>query len=179
MVGGIITLLLVAAAILALTKRIKLPFTVALVLVEGESLFNDATSIVLSRILVEVVAVGYFTVESAIAGALDFFVVFIGGVLVGWVLAVAFGWLLGRVDSDPQIEISLTTVLAYLSFLLAEEVFHVSGRDGHGSGGDHHGQLGTGQVFALGGQLCGPFLGIYGLCGQRSHLSPGRIARRS
>ena len=37
------------------------------------------------------------------------------------------GYVLGEVEADPFIEITLTTILAYLSFILAEEVFHVSG----------------------------------------------------
>ena len=35
--------------------------------------------------------------------------------------------MLGRVEGDPLIEISLTTVLAYLSFVVAEHGLHVSG----------------------------------------------------
>ena len=47
--------------------------------------------------------------------------------MVGWALAVATGFLLGRVEEDSLIEISLTTILAYFSFLIAEHVLHVSG----------------------------------------------------
>ncbi|MBT3396247.1 MAG: cyclic nucleotide-binding domain-containing protein, partial [Alphaproteobacteria bacterium] len=83
---------------------------------------------VLARILLGIAAGGYvFSPAQAFLSIGTFLGVFLGGALVGWILALAFGWLLGRVETDPFIEISLTTVLAYASFLIAEEVFHVSG----------------------------------------------------
>ncbi|MDH5638565.1 MAG: cation:proton antiporter, partial [Nitrospinota bacterium] len=96
-------------------------------LVEGESLFNDATAIVLSRILVGIIAAGTFTFDSALNGMVSFVWIFFGGVLVGWTLAALARMALGAVESDSAIEITLTTTLAYLSFLVAEEAFHVSG----------------------------------------------------
>jgi len=113
-------------AVIALFKQLGAPARLT-VLVEGESLFNDATSIVAARILLGVIAAGVLTAHTALAGALSFVVVFVGGVLVGAAAGWVVGLLIGRVNDDPFIEISLTTVLAYVSFLLAEEVFHVSG----------------------------------------------------
>lgn len=113
-------------AVISLFKQLGAPKRLT-VLVEGESLFNDATSIVVSRILVGVVAAGYFTAETVFSGTVNFFVVFLGGILVGWLAALLTGLALGKVENDPFIEISLTTILAYFSFLVAEEIFHVSG----------------------------------------------------
>ncbi len=114
-------------AVIALFRSLGVP-TRLTVLVEGESLFNDATAIVVARILMGVVAGGYFlTPEMALDGVLEFTIVFIGGAVVGWMLALVIGWILGRVENDVYIETSLTTILAYLSFLIAEELFHVSG----------------------------------------------------
>lgn len=114
-------------AVIALFKHLGVPQRLT-ILVEGESLFNDATAIVAARILVGVAAGGYvLTAETALASTFDFFFVFLGGAFVGWVAAVIFGWLLGRVEGDTFIETSLTTILAYLSFVVAEHSFHVSG----------------------------------------------------
>ena len=113
-------------AVIALFKQLGAPKRLT-ILVEGESLFNDATSIVTAKIILAVALAGYFTAGTAVGGVIEFFIVFIGGILVGWVAAVIVGLILGRVESDQYIEISLTTILAYFSFLLAEEVFHVSG----------------------------------------------------
>ncbi|MDX1494896.1 MAG: cation:proton antiporter, partial [Longimicrobiales bacterium] len=58
------------------------------VLVEGESLFNDATAIALSRVLLGIMATG--VVGNALwYGTMQLLFVFAGGVLVGWVLALA------------------------------------------------------------------------------------------
>jgi monovalent cation:H+ antiporter, CPA1 family len=113
-------------AVIALFRKLGAPQQLT-ILVEGESLFNDATSIVLARILVGIVAAGTLSLGQVGTGVLDFFVVFFGGVLVGWLMGELFGWLLGKLPADPAIQITLTTVLAYLSFLVAEEGLHVSG----------------------------------------------------
>jgi len=113
-------------AVISIFKQLGTPKRLT-VLVEGESLFNDATSIVVARILIGIIAAGYFSRAALTSGVFDFFIVFIGGILVGWFAAILVGSVLGRVESEPFIEISLTTILAYFSFLIAEELFHVSG----------------------------------------------------
>lgn len=113
-------------AVISLFKQLGAPRRLT-ILVEGESLFNDATALVLSKILVVVVAAGYATVDQAISGVVTFLNVFLGGVLVGIVMAWITGLLLGMVESDPFIEVSLTTILAYSSFIVAEHLLHVSG----------------------------------------------------
>ncbi len=113
-------------AVVSLFKKLGAPARLT-VLVEGESLFNDATSIVVARLLVGILAAGAMTLDTFTSGVVEFFVVFIGGVAVGWVLAVVMGYIIGLVEADPYIEITLTTILAYLSFLVAEELLHVSG----------------------------------------------------
>lgn len=112
-------------AVIALFKQLGAPKRLT-VLVEGESLFNDATALVVAGILVEA-AMGGASAAAAFHGVLEFLVVFFGGALVGLVLAGAFGFVLGKVGRDPFIEVSLTTILAYASFLIAEHVLHVSG----------------------------------------------------
>ena len=98
------------------------------ILVEGESLFNDATAIVLARILTGILLAGVVANGTTVfQGSLDFLVIFFGGMLLGWASAVLVGMILGRVDADAFIEVTLTTVLAYVSFLVAEEVLGVSG----------------------------------------------------
>src|SRR5262245_65035645 len=61
-----------------------------------------------------------------IPGVIDFVLVFVGGLGVGGLLGLLTGYTLGKVE-DHFIEITLTTVLAYVSYLIAQEVLHVSG----------------------------------------------------
>jgi CPA1 family monovalent cation:H+ antiporter len=113
-------------AVISVFRRLGAPRRLT-ILVEGESLFNDATSIVLARILLGVFLAGQVSGTVVARGALDFVLVFIGGLAVGAVLGLIAGFLLGAVGSDLFVEITLTTTLAYASFLIAENVFHVSG----------------------------------------------------
>jgi len=113
-------------AVVSLFRQLGAPQRLT-TLVEGESLFNDATSIVVARILIGVIAAGTVTGDSISGGLIDFFVLFFGGLLVGAALGFVVAFILGLVESDPFIEIPLTTALAYLSFLLAERNFGVSG----------------------------------------------------
>ena len=113
-------------AVIALFKQMGAPKRLT-ILVEGESLFNDATALVAAKILLAVVMAGYFSWDAAAAGVGEFFRVFVGGVAVGWVAGLATGWVLGKVHTSAQIEISLTTALAYLPFFIAEHMLHVSG----------------------------------------------------
>jgi CPA1 family monovalent cation:H+ antiporter len=91
-------------------------------LVEGESLFNDGTAAVLYGILVAAVMTGTLNV---VAGVGSFFVKVLGGAAVGLGLGYLFSKITARID-EPQIEITLTTVLAYSSFLVAQSL-HLSG----------------------------------------------------
>ena len=91
-------------------------------MVESESLLNDGTAAVGFALLMVVVNGGVFSPLS-ISGLLLWSVS--GGVLAGAVVAGASLLIAGR-TTDHLVEITLTTVAAYGSFLLAEH-FHASG----------------------------------------------------
>lgn len=92
------------------------------VIVEGESLFNDGTAAVAFQLLLAGIATGGF---DAVAGIRQFLVVAVGGGLLGFMIGYASSRLTAQVD-EPRIEITLTTIVAYGSYLLAEHL-HVSG----------------------------------------------------
>ena len=114
-------------AVIALFKQLGAPKRLT-VLVEGESLFNDATAIVLAGILIAGISadVGEHNAD-VMSAIMEFLSVFFGGLITGWVLGFGTATLLGMVRADVYIETTLTTILAYASFLIAEQVFHVSG----------------------------------------------------
>lgn len=111
-------------AVTALFKELGAPKRLE-VLVEGESLFNDATAIVLFTILAAMLTGGRDA--DVLAGIGAFLTVFLGGAVVGYVSAVAVCVLIGRLHHVPLVEITLTFCLAYLAFILAEHYLHVSG----------------------------------------------------
>ena len=92
------------------------------VLVEGESLLNDGTALVLFNLMLAVALTGQFNLISSLT---DFVRVSAGGIVLGLVLGWVISRLIARID-DYLIEITLTTVLAYGSYLLAEQL-HFSG----------------------------------------------------
>lgn len=122
---GLVFAALIAAtdpiAVVGLFKSLGAPKRMA-VLVEGESLINDGTAVVIFTLMVDL-ALG---AELTLGGALSKFVVVAGaGGMVGLVFGLAVSWLTHKIE-DPMIEITLTTIAAYGSFAVAEQ-FHVSG----------------------------------------------------
>ena len=86
--------------------------------VEGESLFNDGTAIVIFQIAVAAALSGAFHPLNSI---LSFFRVSTGGVTVGLVLGLLAAQLIARVD-DRLVVTTATTLLAYGAYLLAERL---------------------------------------------------------
>jgi CPA1 family monovalent cation:H+ antiporter len=138
LVGGIVTLgtgislavtsvfgALIAAtdpvAVVALFRALGVPRRLA-VAVEGESLFNDGTAIVIFQIALAAAVTGAF---NPLTGIGDFLRVAIGGLGIGLALGWITAQLIARID-DRLIDTTLTTLLAYGAYVVAEEV-HVSG----------------------------------------------------
>lgn len=106
-----------AVAAASVLKRLPLPPRVVTVL-EGESLMNDASALVLFRLAVGAMAAA--SVSPAYA-ALTFLGVGLGGVMVG----VAVGLLAERLLpllGETRLEVALTFFVAYAAYLLAEHL---------------------------------------------------------
>lgn len=94
------------------------------VLLEGESLMNDGTAIVLYSL---VIPIAFGSIQfNPLPGVLDFLRVAGGGVVIGLILGNLISQVISRID-DYLIETTLTTILAFGSYLVAEQLFHVSG----------------------------------------------------
>ncbi|MGN9818520.1 Na+/H+ antiporter [Streptomyces sp. SD11] len=105
----------------AVAGQLGLPRRLVSIL-EGEGLFNDVTAIVLYHVAIAAAISGSFSLQGA---ALDFLLSAVVAVAVGFGL----GWATNRLmDSlgDPTLQISLTLLVPYASYVLAEEL--------HGSG---------------------------------------------
>ncbi|MEW2566376.1 Na+/H+ antiporter [Streptomyces sp. NPDC047070] len=105
----------------AVAGQLGLPRRLVSIL-EGEGLFNDVTAIVLYHVAIAAAISGSFSVQGA---ALDFLLSAVVAVAVG----LGLGWAANRLmDSlgDPTLQISLTLLVPYASYVLAEEL--------HGSG---------------------------------------------
>jgi CPA1 family monovalent cation:H+ antiporter len=114
-------------AVTAVFRALQVPRRLAII-VEGESLFNDGTAIVVFQLILAAALrdSGPRPGAPELAGAVvDFLRVSAGGLAIGlalgWVSSQLIAWL-----DDYLIETTLTTVLAFGSYVLAEQC-HVSG----------------------------------------------------
>ena len=112
-------------AVIALFKELGAPKQLA-ILVEGESLLNDATAIVTFNIIFGVIAAGAVGADALQQGAIDFLVAFVGGILVGAVFGYLMRSVMNLAKENSLLLSTITTITAYGAFLIAEEVFHVS-----------------------------------------------------
>jgi Na+/H+ antiporter len=110
-----------AVAPISIFRRLNAPERVRL-LVEGESMINDGTALVLYRIAIGVATGAAFSLGG---GALEFVGVATGGIVVGFAIAVLSDLALRR-QSDSDLAIMLSVLTAYGAYIGAEEL-HVSG----------------------------------------------------
>lgn len=105
-----------AVAATAIARRVGLPRRIVTIL-EGESLFNDATALVTLR-----------TAIAAIAGAVsiwqvgrDFLISVVGGIAVGVVVAYVLGMIRRRV-TDPVIDTTISFIAPFAAYIPAEQI---------------------------------------------------------
>jgi CPA1 family monovalent cation:H+ antiporter len=109
-------------AVTALGRRLSLPPRVQ-AMVQAESLFNDATSLVLYKVAVAAAVSGSaITVPGTVA---QFLILAGGGVLIGAAVAAVVA-LIRRRTEDPVLETVIALVTPYASYVIAEQS-HTSG----------------------------------------------------
>ena len=129
---GLVACLLLAAivsttdpiAVVAIFRDLGVPHRLSL-LVEGESLFNDAAAIALFALFL-----GMLTGDrqpDVLAGTLAFVRAFAGGLVFGYGVGRLVGWGIVLLRGQRFAEITLTVVAAYLAFILGEHYLHISG----------------------------------------------------
>ncbi|RYD96746.1 MAG: Na+/H+ antiporter [Sphingobacteriales bacterium] len=106
----------------AITKFVKIPRSTSAVL-EGESLLNDASSLIIFRFALVAVGTGQFIWQDAAKGFL--WMVF-GGVGIGLLLAWIFVQVHKRLPTEAASDIALTLIEPYIMYWIAEEL-HCSG----------------------------------------------------
>src|SRR5437588_6561216 len=122
-----------AVAALAVTQSLRVPRKI-IVILEGESLINDATSFISFRFAVAAVMTGSFSLAHA---SLQFLLVAAGGICVG----LAVGWLATQVQKrldDPPVQTMFSLLTPYVAYF-GGEMLHVSGILGVGIAGIYYG----------------------------------------
>lgn len=106
----------------AILKFVKVPRRFSSIL-EGESLLNDASSLIIFRFALIAVATGQFIWHEA---AVSFVWMLFGGVGIGLLIGVIIMKLHKYLPTDTNIDIVLTLVTPYIIYIVAEEA-HSSG----------------------------------------------------
>lgn len=109
-------------SVLATFRQLGTPQRLATI-VEGESLFNDGTALVVFRLILGVVLTGSV---SAYGAGIVFVASVLGGVLLGLAVGFLAAQILRHID-DYLVEISATLVLAYGTFIVAERAHTILG----------------------------------------------------
>lgn len=111
-----------AVAATSVLKHMKIPKKITSVL-EGESLINDASSLIVFKFALAAVISGQFIFADA---AKDFFMMAVGGVAVGIACGFVFGFFLRYIPSNSNIDTVITLIVPYIMYVGAEH-FHFSG----------------------------------------------------
>lgn len=111
-----------AVSATTIMRGVKIPKSLVSI-IEGESLLNDASSLIVFRFALIAVSTGQFHFGEA-AGS--FFLVIVMGTLIGLLVASIFYAIHRWLPTTPSIEIVLTLVAPYCMYYFAEH-FHFSG----------------------------------------------------
>ncbi|MEO8723982.1 MAG: Na+/H+ antiporter [Sphingobium sp.] len=113
-------------AVSAIAQRVPIPRRMMHIL-EGESLLNDATSLVCLRFAVAAALTGTFSLQVA---AFEFIWLALGGITVGavltWFITLAKNWISRRLGEDSGSQILISLLIPYAAYLMAEHL-HCSG----------------------------------------------------
>jgi len=118
-------------AVLALFKEYGAPKRLSLIF-EGESLFNDGTSLALFLILIQIMTTGWEGIGSVAEGLFMFTTMVVGGVLFGGLMGALFSKIIERVRDNEHVEITLTMIVAHFTFIFSELLshhLHILGQD--------------------------------------------------
>jgi len=114
-------------AVISIFKSLGAPKRLT-ILVDGESLFNDATAIVMYQTVLSVVVSGTALTYATLGKkAIGFLVVFFGGFLVGAAICFAIVQIFKFMEEDSIISIALSVFIAYFSFIVSDHLLHLSG----------------------------------------------------
>ncbi|UBM58575.1 Na+/H+ antiporter [Marinilongibacter aquaticus] len=111
-----------AVAATSILKNLKIPQKTTTVL-EGESLLNDASSLIVFKFALAAVMTGQFIFKEAVG---DFFIMAVMGILIGLGIGYLFSALLRIVPSNSNTDTIITLIVPYVMYISAEH-FHYSG----------------------------------------------------
>lgn len=119
------------AAVISIFKEIGVPKRLQ-ILVEGESLLNDAAAIVMFQMVLALIAASLFDQKISVSDTSMHFVSsvlisFVGGIVIGGITGYLLRGVLRRTPLHSHIHQTATLVAAYLSYLISDHILGFSG----------------------------------------------------
>ena len=111
-----------AVSATTIMRQVKAPKSLVSI-IEGESLLNDASSLIVFRFALVAVITGQFNLEQA---SVSFLLVIVMGILIGLLVGAVFYTIHRWLPTTSSIEVVLTLVSPYCMYYAAEH-FHFSG----------------------------------------------------
>ncbi|NII24446.1 Na+/H+ antiporter [Pseudoflavitalea sp. X16] len=111
-----------AIAATSVLQQLKVPKRITTIL-EGESLINDASSLIVFRFALAAISTGHFVLWEA---GVDFLLVAVMGIVIGLAIAHIVYAIHRWLPTTPSIDTAITLISPYLMYIAAEH-FHFSG----------------------------------------------------
>ncbi len=107
-----------AVAVIASTRRLSLPRT-TLVILEGESLVNDATALVAYQLALAAAVSGTFSLSHA---GVQLVLTSVGGIAVGLATGWCVGWVRAHMPRSSVVENTISLLSPFIAFIPANEI---------------------------------------------------------
>lgn len=107
-----------AVAASGITKGLNLSHRTDIIL-EGESLINDASALTAYRVALGVVTGGTFILWEA---GIEFIITLLGGCIIGFIMAFIFGYTIKKVKLESTAIVSLNFLLPFVAYQFAESL---------------------------------------------------------
>ena len=114
-------------AVIALFEEIGAPRRLV-TLIDGESIFNDATAIVLFNIILAAVLQGTsFSGQMLTKGLIQFCITLLGGLAIGTLIGLVGAMIMRLQKNNLIVQVTVSLIMAYVSFIVADHFLGVSG----------------------------------------------------
>ncbi len=111
-----------AVAATSITQSLGVPRRIVTIL-EGESLVNDATGLVVYKLAVAATLTGAFSLSHA---GLEFLLISGGGIAIGLLAGLLAVFFIKRIN-ESAVENAIVLVVPFATYIVADELLHVSG----------------------------------------------------
>jgi monovalent cation:H+ antiporter, CPA1 family len=108
-------------AVVALFETLGVPARLK-ILVDGESMLNDATAIVAFTAVLGIIASGNFQAATLGHALVNVILALLGGALVGVLISIPMRFTITAAGTNPLIQFAVTLVIAYFAFLIADSL---------------------------------------------------------